>query len=262
MSCGPSEVVARALVGFAALLLTAAPGLTEPPSVVDVLERAERQRGVGVPCRFVATIHRHGGAASAAPDQQPVPSDASVVAVQADGFARQLVFVQKPSRGDVMLVTADAVWLRPRRLHRLTRVPPDLRMFNGASVSDVTAIDVRANYVATLRDDGASATEYVVDLVAKRDGVRYPRATYRIQQGSFLPLGLELMAASGKELKRISYARFETVLGRNVPTMLTVEDLVFHDTSVVRMSDFEAVPASDPAMFLPDHLLTLPDLAS
>ncbi|MBI3768540.1 MAG: outer membrane lipoprotein-sorting protein [Deltaproteobacteria bacterium] len=160
----------------------------------------------------------------------------------------------------MMLSTPDVVWIRPRHLHRLARIPPDLRMFNSASVADVTSIDVLASYAATLleQDDGQSE-EYRLSLTAIKEGMRYPHATYRVRREDFRPVQIDFMTASGKILKTIVYAEFAGVLGRTIPTKLIVRDHVYRDSSIVRMSDFRVLSPVDPAMFTPDYLLTIPD---
>ena len=52
------------------------------------------------------------------------------------------------------------------------------------------------------------------------------------------------------------------MLGHTIPTKLVVEDYVYKDTSIILMSDFQLTPESKPNMFVPDYLLTLPDLTS
>ena len=182
-----------------------------------------------------------------------------LVEVRANGFAQQLVLVLEPNRGDAMLVTPDVVWLRPRRLHRLTRVPPELRLFNGASISDVVSVDVLGSYGATL-GTASSESEYVVDLEAAAEHVRYPRATYRIRREGLRPVSIDFLAASGMLLKTIRFEDFQTVLGRTIPTRLIVEDHVYRDSATVVLSAFSALPDVDPATFEPDYLLSLSDV--
>lgn len=227
-------------------------------SADEIAGRAEQQRGLPSAHTFRARVapeldddQASGGGDSA--------SRTTLVEVRSNGFAQQLVFVLEPNRGDVMLSTPDVVWLRPRRLHRLTRIPPDLRMFNGASVADVTSIDVRGSYAATLSGPDDQSERYRLDLVATKDGVRYPRAAYWVRREDFRPLQIDFMAASGMVLKTIVYAEFQRVLGRTIPTTLIVRDHVYRDSSVVRMSEFQPLSPVDPAMFSPDYLLTIPD---
>lgn len=234
-----------------------------PLSANEIMHRADDQRGVSGPCRFQAAIYPYAEPSTPSADEDRVPADATIVEVRSNGFTQQLVFVLNPSKGDVLLATPDAVWLRPRRLHRLTRIPADLRMFSGASVSDVTSIDLIGNYAPTLRPpDESGSLDYVMDLQSEREGIRYPRASYRIRRDDFQPHRIELMSASGKALKSITYAKFELVLGRRVPTKLIVEDYVYKDVSIIVMSDFQSLPDIDPRMFVPDYLLALPDLTS
>jgi len=235
--------------------------VTDDLAPADIIARADEHRGVARPHRFLARIFPDGEDAAGPPvGERP---GGTLVEVRSNGLARQLVLVLAPNRGDVLLATPDVVWLRPRRLHRLTRIPPDLRMFNGASVSDVTTVDLRGGYRATLRESSAEAADaYVLDLEAAQDGIRYPRATYWIGRDDFRPRRIEFMAASGRRLKTVVYTDFATVLGQTAPTRLVVEDHVHRDSSVVEMSEFALLGAVDPGMFLPDYLLTLPDPTS
>lgn len=245
------------------------------PTAAEVLRRADEHRGIGRPHAFLARItpaDTDGGGDEASARSRV----ATVVEVRSNGFAQQLVAVLAPHRGDVILSTPDVVWLRPRRLHRLTRIPPELRMFNGASVSDVTTIDVVGSYVARFvpephRDvaadtdaagdanTDADAHVYVLDLVATKPAVRYPRARYVIRRRDDRPLRIDFMARSGKVLKTTRYDGFREIAGRTIPTKLIVEDHVYGDASIVLMSEFRLLPPQEPSTFTPDHLLALPD---
>ena len=243
-----------------ALLSTTWTARGEEPSASEIVRRADQQRGVIRPHRFVARI-------ALVDEQTPSTDDphqtATVVEVRANGLASQLVLVAAPTPGDAMLVTPDVVWLRPRRLHRLTRIPADLRMFDGASVSDVTAVDLVGSYRAIVRDDaGTDADEYVLELTAAHDGIRYPRVRYAVGRSDFRPRRIDFMAASGRRLKTILYTGFDVVLGQTAVTRLVVQDHVYRDSSIVEMSDFELLTDVDPGMFVPDYLLTLPDAPS
>ena len=226
----------------------------------EIVARADRQRGLPGAHSFRARIRSERAAERDPQADEHVTAAPMLVEVRANGYAHQLVFVLEPHKGDVMLATPDEVWIRPRRLHRLTRVPPDLRMFNGATVADVTSVDVLATYDAVLRPSAGDL--YELDLEASKPRVRYPRARYRVRRDDCRPLALEFMAASGALLKTVQYEEFQEVLGRTVPTRLVIDDHVFRDRAVVVLSDFQPIEAPDAAMFVPDYLLSLTDVTS
>jgi hypothetical protein len=245
-----ARAAADALTG--AVVAATIDGLT----ATEVVRRADAFRGLGGVSRFIARVSaaNDGGEAGAAPP--------TVVEVRANGFAAQLVVVLEPNRGDVLLATPDVVWLRPRRLHRLTRIPPELRMFDGASIADVTAVDLLASYTARfaeppLGDDAG----IVVELRASNDGVRYPRAIYRLD-ARCRPARIDFMTANATTLKTLTYAAFTVVASRSVASTLVVDDRVHHDRTIVTLSDFERLPDGDPASFTPEAVLAMPDLAS
>ncbi len=255
MPCARPDVIRRPpLAVIAALALAMAPhAAAMTPSADEILIAAERQRGIPRPHTFEASI------APTSDDETRGATSMTRVEVRSNGFAQQLVIVLEPSRGDAMLSTPDVVWVRPRRLHRLTRIPPELRMFSAASVGDVTAIDLVGTYVATLADGADPApAPYRLDLTARAD-VRYPRASYTIARDDFRPLQIDFKTASGKILKTVTYGAFTRVFDRVIPTELVVHDRVYRDASVVRLSDFRPLAPVDPAMFTPDYLLTLGD---
>jgi hypothetical protein len=225
-----------------------------------IIRQADRSRGLTTPYRFIAHIHAEGTRGNPASASRE-PSNGSVVEVRSDGFAKQLIRVLQPTRGDVLLKADDTIWLRPRKLHRLTRIPPELRVFSGAATADVTAVDLLKTYtVTTPPDECPPAGEYVFDLVAARAAVRYPRARYRVTCES-LPRRLEFMTMSGKVLKAIDYAEFADVFGARIATRLVIEDLVVRDVSIMDMSEFALLNPEDVAAFSPDYLLSLPDAA-
>jgi hypothetical protein len=262
MCCAPPEYRfrARVLAGVtAALVVVAMPAcaLDRPPAD-EIVQRADEHRGVPGPHEFLARI--------VPAKDDPVAADAHggmnamLVRVRANGFAQQLVFVLAPTRGDVMLATPDVVWLRPRRLHRLTRIPPDLRMLGAASISDVTSVDMAGSYVASVRPALEDRSDvWTLELTAGRTGVRYPRARYQVRRDDCRPLRIEFMAASGKVLKTIAFAGFEAILGRVIPTSLIVQDLIHRDRSIVSLSEFHVLPPPEPGMFTPEYVLGLPD---
>ena len=55
------------------------------------------------------------------------------------------------------------------------------------------------------------------------------------------------------------YGAFARVFDRVIPTEVVVRDRVYHDASIVRLSDFRPLSPVDPVMFTPDYLLTLGD---
>jgi hypothetical protein len=245
-------VVAMAAAIFAASVAAA---LAAAPAPDEIVRQAEQQRGLPMPHAFVARISSESRKVSDDGDGR-----VTVVEVRSNGFAQQLVFVLAPNRGDVMLATPDVVWLRPRRLHRLTRIPPDLRMFSGASVADVTSIDLVSNYTAVASDTADEESgRYRVELTANRAAMRYPRAVYWVRREDCRPVQVDFMTASRKVLKTIVYAQFGSALGRIIPTELIVRDHVYRDSSVVRMSEFRLLSPVDPGMFVPDYLLTIAD---
>jgi hypothetical protein len=223
-----------------------------------IIRRADRSRGLGTPYRFLAHIYGDDATAGERRSNSRSAND-TVVEIRSDGFAKQLIVVLEPSRGDVLLKAEDTIWLRPRRLHRLTRIPPDLRIFNGAATADVTTVDLLKTYAVTgHRETCPGDGEYVLDLVASHDGVRYPRACYRVTCEA-VPRRIDFMAASGKVLKTIEYADFADVLGARIATRLVIEDHIFHDVSIVAMSAFARLDPDDVALFSPDYLLAMPD---
>lgn len=229
--------------------------IERPLDARSIMRAAEPYRGLPHPYRFLARIAKRSAA-----DARSTAAD-TLVEIRTDGFARQLIFVLQPSRGDVLLRTGDVMWLRPRRLHRLTRIPPDLRMFNGAAISDVTSIDLLNNYEARVRSESCfGADAYVLDLSAIADEVRYPRAMYRVRCDTLRPERIEFMTGSGKCLKTIVYEEFAPVLGATVATRLIVEDHIFRDVTIVDMNEFQLLAVHELDTFSPERVLALPDV--
>lgn len=243
------------------LAFEAANGAGDPAAPMAIVRQADAHRGLGAPYKFLADIK----SAPAAPSDRRRPSrprqSATVVEVHSADRTRQLIFVQAPTRGDVMLKAEDTVWLRPRRLHRLTRIPPDLRMFGGVSIADVVAVDLAGSYRARLRVPECNGEgQHVLDLEANDTRPRYARATYSVDCATRLPARLDFLAASGQVLKRIIYRKFASILGRHIATTLVVEDRVFGDVSTIAMSGFEWLGEIDDSMFTPEYLLAVPVL--
>jgi hypothetical protein len=231
------------------------------PAALDaeaLIRAAETYRGFSRPYTFVASVRRRVPTGGAGSGPETPSSAATVVEVRSDGFEKQLIFVRAPRRGDVLLKIGDTMWLRPRRLHRLTRLSPELRMFSGAAISDVTAVDMQRSYrpEATAPDcRGGSA--YVLELTAAAPRTRYPRARYRIGCDDHTPQRIDFLAGSGKLLKTVLYRKFGVVLGRRIATDLDVQDHVLREASVVEMSDFAFLPERTLDAYTPGYLLSL-----
>jgi hypothetical protein len=284
MRCARSDAAnagrALAAAAITALIGAAAIAPPHPSSTADasvsgdaadaaaIVRAADAYRGLARPYRFLARIGKRGVERAGEPRDQAAAGTASPAAagdvlaeVRSDGFTRQLVFVLAPTRGDVILRSGDVTWLRPRRLHRLTRLPADLRMFNGAAISDVTSVDVLRGYDAVLRaptcsDDG----RYVLELDAGARQTRYPRALYEVECATLRPYRIQFMSRSGAVLKTVTYTRFAPVLGATIATRLAIEDRIFRDVTMVDMSAFEALAARDSEAFTPSGVLALPDV--
>ena len=223
----------------------------------DVMRAADAFRGFARPYRFLAAVERQpsrNGREAASRGRERT----MVVEVRSNGFARQLVLVRAPRRGDALLKVGDEVWLRPRQLHRLTRIPPELRVFGGAAISDVAAADLAHGYDATIHAGSCEDTsDYVLELTATAQRMRYPRVRYRVDCRTREPRRIDFMTADGRILKTVRYERFERVLGTRIGTEFTIEDHIFRDTWVVRMSSFAFLGDAEPE-YTPGYLLSLP----
>jgi len=222
----------------------------------EVMLAADQFRGFSRPYRFVAEVMRRP-----APNRRATGGSrgegATVVEVRSDGFARQLVLVREPRRGDALLKVGDDVWLRPRQLHRLTRIPPELRVFGGAAISDVAAVDLSNIYEATTRKGSCEGgADYVLELATTTPKVRYPRARYRVDCRTYEPRQIDFMTEAGHVLKTVRYDKLEEVLGSRISTEITIHDHIFHDTSSVRMSAFAFLEENEPD-YTPGYLLSL-----
>ncbi len=222
----------------------------------ESMRKADEFRGFGRPYRFVAEVTSRPAGRDRAVGR-PSGEGATVVEVRSDGFANQLVLVREPRRGDALLKVGDEVWLRPRQLHRLTRIPPELRVFGGAAISDVAAVDLASLYDATVQKGSCEAgADYVLELATPAPHVRYPRAEYQLDCRTFEPRRIDFMTEGGRVLKTVRYDAFTLVLGARIGTGITIEDHVFRDTSSVRMSQFAFLEDSEPD-YTPAYLLSL-----
>ena len=226
------------------------------PSPREILRLADQFRGFGRPYRFVAAVVSRP-LADGRDSKYRARGGTTVVEVRSDGFAKQLVLVREPKRGDALLKVGDQVWLRPRQLHRLTRIPPELRVFGGAALSDVVAVDLASTYEPTVREGSCDTTaDFVLELATTAPHVRYPRAEYRLDCRTYEPRQIDFMTEGRRVLKTVRYDKFEQVLGARVGTEVTVEDHIFGDASSVRMSEFAFLDATEPD-YTPGYLLSI-----
>jgi hypothetical protein len=181
-----------------------------------------------------------------------------MIEVRTDGRAGQLITVLEPTRGDRILRRDGEMWLRPRNLHRLTRLPPELRLFGGAAISDVAAVDLLHDYEGRARPESCQGSaDYVLDLVPRGRGGRYAKGVLVVECGRWAPRRLELMTRSGKTLKVIAYADVMPVLDGEIATRLEIEDAVTRDASTVRLFDFAYLTPGETRSLTPEYLLSM-----
>jgi outer membrane lipoprotein-sorting protein len=153
-------------------------------------------------------------------------------------------------RDTEVLRVGENMWNYLPNLKRALRISPKQEFHGGDfSNSDVLRVNLAADYAPKLLPE-STATEWVLELVAKNDHVAYAKIKYWISKKGFMPLRQEFFTDSGKLVRKLEMSQ-PKAFGKLVrPTVFVMKNLLVPTRYSEMIWDSFAQKRSDDSQFL------------
>jgi outer membrane lipoprotein-sorting protein len=177
------------------------------------------------------------------------PSNSSsryVYDVSLSGNTKTLVKTIEPAReqGRNFLMLDEDMWAYLPNLGRAVRISLSQKLTGQASNGDISRMRWSGDYTAKIESE--TPKEWVLYLTANKKGLTYEKIRVWVQKGNYHPLHSELLAASGKPLKRAVYEGYKMMAGKVRPTQMNIQD-ANRPTDQSKMTILSMTPKSFPA---------------
>lgn len=186
-----------------------------------------------------------------APDQ---PADLRKYRILSKGNENSIVMITEPAdeRGQTMLMKGRDLWVFMPSVSQPIRLSLGQRLTGQVANGDLARANFTGDYNPTiLRTDIIDGEKYyVLELTAVDRSVTYNKVLYWVRQSNFWPYRAEFYSLSNRLLKTCRYENFQTMLGKQRPTRLVMEDALRKDEESVL--DYSAMKLRD----LPDKIFT------
>lgn len=159
------------------------------------------------------------------PDQ---PADMRKYRILSKGNENSVVMITEPAaeRGQTMLMKGRDLWVFIPSVSQPVRLSLAQRLTGQVANGDLARSNFTGDYNPTiLRTDTINGEKYyVLELTAVDRSVTYNKALYWVRQSNFWPYRAEFYSLSNRLLKTCRYENFQTLLGKQRPTRLVMED--------------------------------------
>lgn len=186
-----------------------------------------------------------------APNQSP---DIRKYRILSKGNENSVVMITEPAseRGQTMLMKGRDLWVFMPSVSQPVRLSLAQRLTGQVANGDLARSNFTGDYNPTiLRTDTIDGEKYyVLELNAVDRGVTYNKVLYWVRQSNFWPHRAEFYSLSNRLLKTCRYENFQTMLGKQRPTRLVMEDALRKDEESVL--EYSAMKLRD----LPDKMFT------
>lgn len=179
-----------------------------------------------------------------------------LVSQQSAGRTR-VDFLSPQEKGQYLLILGDETWVHLPGTSRPMRISSLGRLTGGASNTDILRTRFGNEYEATsIRQDRlGTETCNVLSLQAKAKSSAYQHVVYWLRARDNMPLEADLFLASGKQIKTVTYDRYQPSGTRFSLTRMTIHEATAKDTrSVVEYSHYKVTqPANDLFLLTPER---------
>lgn len=159
------------------------------------------------------------------PDQQ---ADLRKYRVLSKGNENSVVLTTEPAseRGQILLMKGRDLWVFLPDISQPVRLSMSQRLTGQVANGDLARANFAGDYNATiLRIETIDNDKYyVLELTGVDRSVTYHRVLYWVRQSNFWPYRAEFYSLSNRLLKTSRYENFQTLLGKERPTRLVMED--------------------------------------
>lgn len=185
------------------------------------------------------------------PDQ---PADIRRYRILSKGNENSIVMITEPAaeRGQTILMKGRDLWVFMPSVSQPVRLSLAQRLTGQVANGDLARSNFTGDYNPTiLRTDTIDGEKYyVLELTAVDRGVTYNKVLYWVRQSNFWPYRAEFYSLSNRLLKTCRYENFQTLLGKQRPTRLVMEDALRKGEESVL--EYSAMKLRD----LPDKMFT------
>jgi len=186
-----------------------------------------------------------------APNQ---PADMRKYRILSKGNENSVVMITEPAaeRGQTMLMKGRDLWVFMPSVSQPVRLSLAQRLTGQVANGDLARSNFTGDYNPTiLRTDTINGEKYyVLELTAVDRSVTYNKVLYWVRQSNFWPYRAEFYSLSNRLLKTCRYENFQTLLGKQRPTRLVMEDALRKGEESVL--EYSAMKLRD----LPDKIFT------
>lgn len=188
---------------------------TDTPSGEEILEKVDAIRAPGTSFIFNLRI-THGNDPAVA---------VSEFLVRVKDSQKSLVLYTSPpaSRGRVLLMVQDNMWIYLPGAGNPIRISPQQQIMGGVSNADVARVVFSLDYrVETVEEHNEEELELL--LTPKSRGAAYGKVLLWVEKRDCKPLKAEFFALSGLLLKTVFYKKYQDILGQERPMALEIHD--------------------------------------
>lgn len=195
---------------------------------------------------------------TSAPNQ---PADVRKYRILSKGNENSVVMITEPAseRGQTMLMKGRDLWVFMPSVSQPVRLSLAQRLTGQVANGDLARSNFTGDYNPTiLRTDTIDGEKYyVLELTAVDRSVTYHKVLYWVWQSNFWPHHAEFYSLSNRLLKTCRYENFQTLLGKQRPTRLVMEDALRKgEESVLEYSGMKLRDLPD-KMFTKEYLKKL-----
>jgi outer membrane lipoprotein-sorting protein len=224
---------------------TASPAPDDGEFARSVLEKADRIRFPSESFQVDVSI------TTTSPDQS---ADMHKYRVLSKGNENSVVMITEPAseRGQMLLMKGRDLWIFMPEISQPVRLSLSQRLTGQVANGDLARANFAGDYNARiLRTDVVDGEKYwVLELTGVDRGVTYHKVLYWVRQSNFWPYRAEFYSLSDRLLKTCRYENFQTLLGKQRPTRLVMEDALRKTEQSVL--EYSAMKLRD----LPDKIFT------
>ena len=181
--------------------------------------------------------------------------------VLSKGNENSVVMATEPAseRGQIILMKGRDLWIFIPSVSQPVRLSLSQRLTGQVANGDLARANFAGDYNATiLRTDTIDGEKYyVLELIGVDRSVTYHKVLYWVRQSNFWPYRAEFYSLSDRLLKTSRYENFQTLLGKQRPTRLVMEDALRKgEVSVLEYSEMKLRDLPD-KIFTKDYLKKL-----
>src|SRR5689334_19804961 len=148
--------------------------------------------------------------------------------VLSKGNENSIVMTTEPAseRGQILLMKGRDLWIFMPSVSQPVRLSLSQRLTGQVANGDLARANFSGDYNPTIvRTDIIDGEKYwLLELIGVDRSVTYHKVLYWVRQSNFWPYRAEFYSLSDRLLKTARYENFQTMLGKQRPTRLVMED--------------------------------------